>query len=114
MNKQDPQAPFVETVKAALDQSQADLDSVTLARLRAARRTALQTKPDKIGWWRPHRVWLATAFSMVLAVTLWLGQQPGKAVLPVDDLPLLTASEDFELYRDLEFYQWLEYQREQS
>ena len=76
--------------------------------------TALESAEHKFGWLTSNRMLLATSMSILLAVSIWLIQTPGNHHLPMDDLPLLTATEDFELYRDLEFYQWLEYEREQG
>jgi len=114
MNRNDDEQAFVQGIKHRLDQSQQELDTITLARLRAARRTALENAQQRPVWFLRHRMLLATAMSTLLVVSIWLIQVPEKGQLPIDDLPLLTATEDFDLYRDLEFYQWLEYEREQG
>ena len=110
----DEDQTFVNGIKSTLDQSQQSLDAITLARLKAARMTALEGGEHKFGWLTQNQMFLATAMSILLGVSVWLIQTPGNGSLPMDDLPLLTATEDFELYRELEFYQWLEYEREQS
>jgi len=46
---------------------------------------------------------------LVIAVSLWLSS--GNNSLPVgqpEDLEILTTNEQLELYKDLEFYRWLE------
>ena len=109
---QDKDQQFVSSVRQTLDHSVTELDAVTLARLRAARLTALQGRHKPPIW--QNRLALATAMSVVLVAGVWVLQKPMEQDLPLDDLQLLTAKEDLELYRDLEFYQWLEQQREQG
>ena len=109
---QDKEQQFVDSVRQTLDRSVTELDAVTLARLRAARLTALQGGHKQPVW--QNRMALATAMSVALVTGVWLLQKPTGQELPLDDLQLLTAKEDLELYRDLEFYQWLEQQREQG
>ena len=112
---QDKEQQFIQNVKAGLDRSLQELDAVTRSRIKAARRTALEHAQSRPAWLGRKPLILATAMSAVLAVSVWLLQKPGNGnSLPLDDLPLLSASEDFELYRDLEFYQWLEYETEQG
>ncbi len=110
----DEEQRFINGIVATLDQSRQTLDAVTLARLKAARMTALESAEHKTGWLTTNRVLLATAMSTLLVVSVWLLPVLDDRHLPIDDLPLLTATEDFELYRELEFYQWLEYEREQG
>lgn len=109
---QDKEQPFIQHIRDRLDHSLEELDAVTLARLKAARLTALQSR-DRRPVWR-NKMIMATAMSVSLVAGIWLLQKPGGQQLPLDDLQLLTSSEDLELYRDLEFYQWLEAQREQG
>ena len=112
----DKEQQFIQEVKAGLDRTLQELDPVTQARIKAARMTALENARYQPGWLRRNRVVVATAMSALLAVSVWLIQKPASngSNLPLDDLPLLTATEDFELYRELEFYQWLEYETEQG
>lgn len=108
----DKEQQFVKHVRDRLDHSVDELDTVTLARLKAARLTALESRDRQPIW--QNKLVLASAMSVTLVAGIWLIQKPVTQDLPMDDLQILTASEDMELYRDLEFYQWLEYQREQS
>jgi len=110
----DKEQQFISGIKSGLDKSLHELDAVTLARLQAARLTALEHAEHKSVWLSRNKMLLATAMSTLLAVSVWFIQKPGNGSLPMDDLPLLTATEDFELYRKLEFYQWLEYETEQG
>ncbi len=110
----DKDQPLIDGIKAGLDRSVQQLDAVTLARLKAARLTALDSGRQQPRWFIRHRLIMATAMSTLLVVSVWLIQKPEKDSMPLDDLPLLTATEDFELYRDLEFYQWLELESEKG
>lgn len=123
----DKEQQFVKGVKAGLDQSLQELDELTRARLKAARLTALDSAPPQLGGWsdkhfvlarllnsRSNKMWLATAMSVILMLAVWVMQGTGNGGLPFEDMSLLTATEDFELYRELEFYQWLEYERERG
>ncbi len=102
---QDP--AFLAKAKEALDSSVRNLEPHLATRLQQARRTALESKA------RPgfRLVWaggFATAAAMVLVAALWMlqpaGPMPGPAL---EDLDLLTSSENLEFYDDLEFYGWL-------
>lgn len=106
------QQQFVKQVRQRLDASLQELDGPTLARLRAARRQALEQRRARPVW--VNRMALATAMSCVLTLGVWWVQRPVVPDLPMEDLAVLTATDDLELYRDLEFYQWLEYHGEQG
>ena len=110
----DKEQQFIDGIKAGLDRSVEELDALPLARLKAARLAALDSPRQQANWFSRQRMVMATAMSTLLVVSVWLLQSPEKGKLPMDDLPLLTASEDFELYRDLEFYQWLEHESEKG
>jgi len=104
---------LLDAVKARLDQSEQALDGVTLGRLRAARREALATlgaeRPRRT-WWEPMRGLAVAATLATLTVSLW-SLSPGPTdtgLMPLEDLALLTDSEDLEFYQDLDFYLWLD------
>ena len=109
---QDKEQQFVNNLRKNLDHSLDELDAVTLARLKAARLTALESR-DRPAIWQNKMV-MASAMSIFLVAGIWLIQNPVVQDLPVEDLQMLTAGEDLDLYRELEFYQWLEYQHEQG
>jgi len=95
---------LLRAVRAELDRSAADLDELTLARLRAARRHALAA--------RPRRHWLlagglaAGALAAGLAAFLLLAPPAAPPVPGLEQIDLLSAA-DLDLYKDLEFYHWL-------
>lgn len=102
------QRAFVERAKAALDQQVEALDPNRAARLRTARRTALAGLATR----RPRWVWatsgLAVAATVAFALLLWLTSPTTQGPVPqLEDLELLTSSENLEFYEDLEFYDWL-------
>ena len=123
----DNDAQLIERVRRRLDEDVDRLDSAALSRLEQARRLALAAlaQPQR-PWWR--RAWLAGrpagdwlvptgAFASVLATVVALTLmvvEPGNGLArEADDLELLTAGEELELYENLEFYQWLQ-DREQT
>ena len=109
---QDKQQEFVNKARQTLDQSVAELDTVTLARLKAARLTALEAR-DKQALWQ-NKLVLASVMSVTLVAGIWLIQKPVATDFPMDDMQILTSNDELELFRDLEFYQWLAYQNEQG
>jgi hypothetical protein len=100
----------------------AQLDETTRARLRAARLRAVDagSEPRPFGW--APRQWLAAgavgAFAAAL-VAVWT-LVPGAAgvdrgsvdVANSSDLELLLGGEDFDVVQNLEFYAWLEEQKD--
>lgn len=123
----DADAELVERIRRRLDQQVGDFDDATLSRLETARRQALAAadRPRR-SWWRTRGSggvfagdWLlpAGAFASVVATAVALSlmvADPGDGVArEVDDLELLTAGEEIELYENLEFYLWLQ-DREQT
>ena len=91
-----------------LRNSEADLDELTVARLQAARRRALEHAgerrwPRYLGWGAGG---VATAAMVVLTVMLWThGGKPAPAMFG-DDWDML-ADVELQLIEDLEFYDWL-------
>jgi len=124
---QDNDTRLIERIRRRLDEDVDALDSATLSRLEQARRLALAaaTQPRRpwrrIGWLdsRPAGDWLipAGAFASVvataLALTLMVSAPEHGVARAADDLELISAGEELELYENLEFYQWLEI-REQT
>lgn len=107
---------FVDRVKRELDGQVAMQSTPLLGRLRAARRTALAGR----GGAHAHRfLWPGLVSALFLAVaisTIWFPalERPEMALesmlqaATATDLQILNEMDEMELYRDLEFYYWLE------
>lgn len=107
------EARFVQRIKSELDRSCATLDGATQSRLNALRHAALAHGQRPQSWW--SRILpagsLATACALVLALVLQPVLQSGigsaDSAAPLEDIDLLVASEELDLYEEYEFYQWL-------
>ena len=101
---------FVDDVVKRLRQADETLDADVRRRLRQARETALEPLSDsdtrsRRNWWLPG---LAMASVLALVVTVLVSQT--STVMPgsgPDVLEIVASSDSLELYRDIEFYQWL-------
>ena len=113
---------FAREVKEALRESEEQIDELTLARLRAARHRAVAAHRDKsrfeladvltLDWLNHHRRFALLVAATLLA-TMWLfsvqRHPQQRSLAPMfEDLELLSGSDDFELYRDLDFYLWID------
>jgi len=105
---------FLASVKWQLDKSEQSLTADELRALRLARANAIDSiaqlnKPKR--YWQPV-AGFATAASVVAIVIGLQGIQTASVdpIQPMEDLPLLSASEELEFYDELEFYQWLEFE----
>ncbi len=85
------------------------------SRLKAVNAASQATTGNSIALGFP--AWLspisaATAFASVALIASILFLQPGfqseTNISPLDDIVLLSANDDFELYENLDFYIWLE------
>ncbi len=106
--QQEKEARFIAAVKRELDHGAATLDSLTLARLRAARRRALDARPQSRGWRVAGGLATTALGAALVAVLLWV---PAPTLAPplagLDQFDLLGETDSLELYGDLEFYRWL-------
>ena len=103
---------FLNAVKHALDTAEKNLSAATGARLRAARRQALEEgarRNLRLAWLFPAGALAAAAAVVTIAALLWFST-PSTNLLQanVDDLGLLTAPESPDFFADLEFYVWLD------
>jgi len=98
---------FLAASKAVLDESARDLEPEVATRLRQARYRALETKSKSLRWLVPASGFAAVSVA-IFAAALWLFQ-PSRIVpvQSVEDLEILSSSENLELFDDLEFYHWL-------
>jgi len=100
--------------RAAFDASVERIDAATRSRLTQARHAALaelERPAARLASWMPAA---AVAAAAVLAVALWLGpggpgqpELPGLAAPGVEDLELISAGEDLDMFgEEPEFYAW--------
>jgi len=107
MSDKQREQDFLDKAKAALDEGVEQFDALTLARLRSARRRALESTRRRSPWWIPAGG-LAAASIAVLAVVLWFKPVGSDLVAAnVEDIELLTTADNLELYEELDFYRWL-------
>jgi hypothetical protein len=95
---------LMRAARTELEQGAETLDAVTLARLRAARARALDTGArQRLPGWLPAG---AVALLMIAVMAGVYLQAPPAA----DDTVAMmsTLDDDYELYENLEFYEWLE------
>jgi len=113
----DDEQRFIERAREGLDARSERLSPSQEGRLRAARRTALNSSRHASSrrYWLPA---MATAALVVVAVMVsWIPQpteQPGITLAQVSpdkaagDFEMLTQDTPLELYQDLDFYYWLD------
>jgi len=112
MSKQQDDKEFLQQVSKQLDDSEQGLPAEVLSRLRQSRQRAVNElksnqRDRKSRWgWQPLGA-IGMAMSVVVIMIGLTFMQPDSAGIPdtLSDLPLLSASEEFELYEELEFYQ---------
>jgi hypothetical protein len=107
---------LLSAAKATLEDSVGQIDAQTLARLAAIRQRAVDaamSRQSAAAWfsrWVLPMGGAVTAMAAALVVfTLWV-QPPEQNAAPVaalEDLNILTGSEEIEFYQELEFYEWL-------
>lgn len=105
---------FVENVAKVLAEAEESTDTLTRMRLKGARLRALEAVEKPVPWYVRFPKWitaggLATAMVIVMAISFWhtTDQQP-KTAGQVEDLEIMTTHEQLDLYKDLDFYRWLE------
>jgi hypothetical protein len=95
---------LMDAARAELERGAARLDAVTLARLRAARARALEIssrQPLLTGW--------LPAGAVVLLLAAVTGVVLMQAPSTDDTVAMMsTLDDDYELYENLDFYEWLE------
>ena len=105
---------FLNAAKRALDDAEKNLDAGTVARLRAARREAIEQglrRPSRMrpGWLLPVGGFATAAIVFAVAGLLWFSApNPNLLQANVSDIELLTAPENPEFFADLDFYDWLD------
>jgi ferric-dicitrate binding protein FerR (iron transport regulator) len=106
------QQDFVQRVKSVLDEHETQLDAKTLRDLRLARSRALESlhKPRRI--WQPLALAALAATVVVVVVSLQIMQPKAPSTAPgIEDMAVLSAGDELDLYENLDFYQWLELEK---
>ena len=100
---------FLNSIRKELDDSCDQVDGATLSKLNQARQAAIEAKAKRPGWLIPVSGFAATASVAVLSINLWTTEVANTPQIDfVEDVELLSNSEDLEFYQNLDFYQWLE------
>jgi hypothetical protein len=116
MSKHDGQEErFISSVNKALDKRADDMDSNTLNRLAQMRRCAVQsTQKNSTSVIRTPYWFVSAGAAAVLVVATsivyfsWYSpQQDQNRIAVIEDINMLSAPDELELYEDLEFFQWL-------
>jgi hypothetical protein len=107
---------LLSAAKSTLEHNIDQIDEQVQSRLAVARRQAInaystkQSVPARYSHWILPIGGLATVgAALLVVVTLWT-MPTGQYVEPVavlEDINLLTGSEDIDFYQELEFYEWL-------
>lgn len=110
---------FLDDVKRRLDKGAEEIDELTLARLGAARRRAVEAGSRRHSAWRlgdvlvaglwGRTVWLAGGILLLALVILRppLSSPVSQPLHLLDDMELLGSSEDLEFYQELDFFIWV-------
>ena len=105
---------FLQGAKQALDAAEKNLGAGTVARLRAARRQAIEQglhKPARArpGWLLPLGGFATAGIALAVAGLLWFSAPNGNPMqASMSDIELLAADEHLDFFTELEFYEWLE------
>ena len=113
MNADERERSFLEKVRRELDAGAEGLDGETLLRLRQARLRAVEGTGRRRWWQGAVPRWvtaggLATVAVLAVAVSVWFTASNERfPVRQAEDAEMLTAQENLDISRDLEFYRWL-------
>jgi hypothetical protein len=111
-NIEEQENVFLKKVKKELDAAADDMDALTLARLRSFRMRALDEAEQRKGFRFVIPPWMtasgvATLCAMVVAVSIWFTTRQNLPTNHPEDVEILAAQEQLDLYKDLDFYSWL-------
>ena len=92
-----------------LEQSSLDINDSTLLQIRNIRAKAVASVDSKSGYWFPVLSGaIATACVMIFVTSVLLNNEQAIESLSMDDIELVSALDEVDLYEELEFYQWLD------
>lgn len=103
---------FLNRANQELDESVDRLDVDTQRALRLARGRAIETLRRRRQFWQPAgAIALASVVAAVVISLQFNGLDSTGSPQAIEDIQLLSASDELEFYEELEFYQWLELER---
>ena len=95
-------------IKQELDDSLNSIDAATLSRVRQVRARALEkTEKKSYNWFGIAGGAIATACVLMLVVMLSIKNEASVTPLTPEEIELISAMDEIEIYQDLEFYEWL-------
>ncbi|MEJ2692567.1 MAG: hypothetical protein P8166_05755 [Candidatus Thiodiazotropha sp.] len=110
---------FLDDLKQQLDRGAEEIDELTLARLGAARRRAVEAGSHRHSAWQlgdiliagrwGRIVWLAGGLLLLALLMLRppLSSPASQPLHLLDDMELLGSSEELEFYQELDFFLWV-------
>jgi hypothetical protein len=100
---------FLEDVRRELDRGAAELDAVTVAKLRAMRMRAFEeaARPRRLPWWQPAG---AVALLAVVASSGWLLSSRIETTPAEPPQEMLASELGHDAYDTPEFYEWVDAQ----
>jgi hypothetical protein len=106
---------LINAAKSTLDGKALAVDDDVRGRLQHARRVAVRAAAEALeppaksapGWLMPAGGIAALTLVIVVSFYQLQTKQERTPMASIEDMPLLTAPEDLELYEELDFYQWL-------
>ena len=112
MNEQKSDTQFENDIKLELDRSCDRLDAHTLSRLNQIRHQAIEGATRPAFFQRPlFTSGLLTTCALVLAIGVYVNSSTTNEldidIADIDDIEILSTDDNFELYEEIEFYQWL-------
>lgn len=114
-----PDDPVARRARGLFDESVEALDAATLSRLNRGRHRALEeARGARPGLrWSPWLPAGGVAVAAAVAVLMVGGGDPAPVPMDADraaDLEIILEGDDFEMLEDLEFYSWMELERDDA
>jgi hypothetical protein len=117
MSQTEKFAADLERARAQLNRAVDDLDELSVARLRAGRKRAVAAAGARRHlrpvWWLPlSSAAVAALVTITVATDWWRAPPVSPAMTSAEDIELLATSEEPEFFHDIDFYTWIEDQRD--
>ena len=106
---------FEQRAKGMLDAGEAQLTPEVLRDLHRARQRALATLQKPRAYWQPVALLGAIAMLVLVIINLQPAQvKPPATPGAMEDMTILSAGDNLDLYENLDFYQWLDEEKHNS